>query len=45
MLAVKSTKDNAKSAAHTGAINTFYGRPDIQVGADAPEAVSLIRNW
>ena len=33
LLAVTSTKDNPKSAAFIDALNTFYGRPDILIGA------------
>jgi len=33
LLAVTSTKDHPKSAAFIDATNTFYGRPDIPVGA------------
>ncbi|MFT4548281.1 MAG: inosine-uridine nucleoside N-ribohydrolase [Verrucomicrobiales bacterium] len=70
LLAVTSTKDHPLSAAHIDAINTFYRRPDVPIGAvrdgvapelgkflgitkkyphdlktgaDAPEAVSLLR--
>ena len=70
LLAVTSAKDHSLSAAHIDAINTFYGRPDVLIGAvrkgvvpelgkflgitgryphdlksgaDAPEAVALMR--
>lgn len=33
LLAVTSTKDHPLSAAYIDALNTFYGRPDIPVGA------------
>ncbi len=33
LLAVTSTKDHPLSAAYTDAVNTFYGRPDIPIGA------------
>lgn len=33
LLAVTVTKDNPKAAAFTDAVNTFYGRPDVPIGA------------
>ena len=33
LLAVTSTKDHPLSAAYIDALNTFYGRPDIPIGA------------
>ena len=33
LLAVTSTKDNPKSAAFIDAVNTFYGNPDVPIGA------------
>jgi len=33
LLAVTSTKDHPKSAAYIDAVNTFYGYPDIPIGA------------
>ena len=33
LLAVTSTKDHPLSVAYIDALNTFYGRPDIPVGA------------
>jgi len=33
LLAVTSTKDHPKSAAFIDALNTFYGRPDVPIGA------------
>ena len=33
LLAVTSTKDHEKSAPYIDAFNTFYGRPDIPIGA------------
>ncbi len=33
LLAVTITKDNPKAAAFTDAVNTFYGRPDVPIGA------------
>jgi len=33
LLAVTVTKDNPKAAAFVDAVNTFYGRPDVPVGA------------
>ncbi|MDF1753689.1 MAG: nucleoside hydrolase [Verrucomicrobiales bacterium] len=33
LLAVTSTKDHPKSAAFIDAVNTFYGRPDVPIGA------------
>ena len=33
LLAVTSTKDHPQSAAFIDALNTFYGRPDVPVGA------------
>ncbi len=33
LLAVTSTKDHPKSAAFIDALNTFYGKPDIPIGA------------
>ena len=33
LLAVTVTKDNPKAAAFVDAVNTFYGRPDVPIGA------------
>lgn len=33
LLAVTVTKDNPKAAAFTDAVNTFYGRPNVPIGA------------
>lgn len=33
LLAVTSTKDNPKSASYIDAVNTYYGHPDVPIGA------------